>query len=254
MSIHRFTRNDKSTSLPHNRGSERNEMNGSSSDLAALLARCESLQREQAELARFALVGQAFIGLAHELNNALNSMMLQTSVVQLRVNEQARQELEAIRQHGTQAAFLLRSLQQVVQERREKSYNVDLNNILAETLEESAELRRRVTARLSPKTPQIQSTHSALKQLVHLLLEGVCAGTQAAVKAATGEQEGSAALSLTLAAEDGASTVEALLWQNLDDIGRLAGQSLLRQLGGVLTSERSGDGVVVLRITWARPA
>src|SRR5690348_14922564 len=135
-------------------------MNGSSSDLAAILARCEALQREQAELARFALVGQAFIGLAHELNNALNSMMLQTSVVQLRVDEQARHELDAIRQHGAQAAFLLRSLQQVVQERREKSYNVDLNSVVAEALEEDAELRRRVSPRLSPKAPQIHSTRS----------------------------------------------------------------------------------------------
>jgi phosphoglycerate-specific signal transduction histidine kinase len=229
-------------------------MNGSSSDLAAILARCEALKREQVELARFALVGQAFIGLAHELNNALNSMMLQTSVVQLRVDEQARHELEAIRHHGAQAAHLLRSLQFVVQERREKSYNVDLNSILAEALEEEADLRRRVSPRLSPKGPQIQSTRSAVKQLVHLLLKGVCAGTNATVKAVTGEQDDCAALWLTLAAEDDASTVEALLWQNLDEIGRLAGQSLLRQLGGVLTAERGGDGVVILRIVWARSA
>src|SRR5579864_6032859 len=32
----------------------------------------QALQSEQTELARFALVGQAFIGLTHELNNALN--------------------------------------------------------------------------------------------------------------------------------------------------------------------------------------
>ncbi|HZV04004.1 MAG TPA: hypothetical protein VE999_02845 [Gemmataceae bacterium] len=228
-------------------------MNDSSSDLAAILARCEALQREQVELARFALVGQAFIGLAHELNNALNSMMLQASVVQLRVDEQARHELEAIRQHGAQAAYLLRSLQHIVQERREKSYNVDLNSILTEALEQ-AELRRRVSPRLSPKSPQIQSTRSTVKQLVHLLLEGVCAGTEATVKATTGEQDGCAILSLTLPAEDGASTVEALLWQNLDEIGRLAGQSLLRQLGGAVTSERASDGAVVLRVMWARSA
>ena len=60
----------------------------------------EALQRERTELARFALVGQAFAGLGHELNNALNSMMLQTSVVQMRVDPQLRQDLAAIRQHG----------------------------------------------------------------------------------------------------------------------------------------------------------
>src|SRR5579875_845016 len=149
-------------------GSERNNMN-KSSDLAALQARCEALQREQAELARFALIGQAFIGLTHELNNALNSMMLQTSVVQMRVDEQGRQELAAIRQHGAQAAGLVRTLQHAVQERREKSYAVDLNSVLAEILDEESELHHSVSLVLSPKTPVIHSTRSAVKQLIRLL-------------------------------------------------------------------------------------
>jgi hypothetical protein len=214
-----------------------------------------ALQSEQTELARFALVGQAFIGLTHELNNALNSMMLQTSVVQLRVDEQARQELSAIRQHGAHAAGLVRSLQHVVQKRREQAYAVDLNSVLAEVLEEDGKLRSRVSLHLGPNAPPIQSTRSAVKQLVRLLLEGVRAGTEAAVEAATGEAEGGAVLSLKLAhAEGNDSTVEALLWQNLDEVGRLAGQSLLRQLGGTLTVERTGDGNVALRIVWARSA
>lgn len=213
----------------------------------------QSFQLEQAELARFALVGQAFIGLTHELNNALNSMMLQTSVVQLRVDEQARRDLSAIRQHGAQAAGMVRSLQHVVQERRDQFYAVDLNGVLAEVLEEEADLRRRVSLRLAPNGPQIQSTRSAVKQLVRLLLEGVCAGTEAAVNATTRDEDGGAVLSLTIAGvEAGESAIETLLWQNLDEVGRLAGQSLLRQLGGALTAERTGDGVVGLRIVWAR--
>jgi signal transduction histidine kinase len=223
------------------------------SDLAAILARCEALQREQAELERFALIGQAFVGLAHELNNALNSIMLQTSVVQLRVDAQARQELSVIRQHGAQAAGLLRNLQYVVQERREQSYPVDVNNVLAEILEENAELRRRVSPRWSETALRIHSTRSTVKQLLRLLLEGTCAGTEAAVKAATCEQDGSAVLNLTCAGvPNDASAVEGLPWQHLDEIGRLAGQALFQQMGGVLTSERSDDGVVVVRIAWAR--
>ncbi len=223
------------------------------SDLAALRARCEALQREQAELARFALIGQAFIGLTHELNNALNSMMLQTSVVQMRVDEQGRQELAAIRQHGAQAAGLVRTLQHAVQERREKAYAVDLNSVLEEILEEESELRCSVSPVLSQKAPVIQSNRSAVKQLIRLLLEGVCAGKQATVTVATGEQDGGAALSLTLAGPQGEeSTVEMLLWQNLDEVGRLAGQSLLRQLGGTLTAEQNGNERI-LRITWRQP-
>jgi len=220
------------------------------SDLAALRARCETLQREQAELARFALIGQAFIGLTHELNNALNSMMLQTSVVQMRVDEQGRQELAAIRQHGAQAAGLVRTLQHAVQERREKSYAVDLNSVLGEILEEESALSCSVSPVLSQKAPIIHSTRSAVKQLIRLLLEGVCAGKHAKVTAATGEQDGGAVLSLTLTGPQGEeSTVEVLLWQNLDEVGRLAGQSLLRQLGGTLTAERT-DNERILRITW----
>ncbi len=224
-------------------------------NLAALRTRCEALQREQAELERFALIGQAFLGLAHELNNALNSMMLQTSVVQMRVDEQSRQELAAIRQHGAQAAGMVRTLQHLVQERREKSYSVDLNSVLSEILEEEPELHRRIAPQLSPKAPQIHSTRSAVKQMVRLLLEGVCAGTKATVKAATDEQDGGAVLSLMIAgAEGGSPDVAALLWNNLDEVGRLAGPSLLRQLGGVVTAERTGEGGVVLRIVWARSA
>jgi phosphoglycerate-specific signal transduction histidine kinase len=223
-------------------------------DLAALRTRCEALQREQAELARFALIGQAFLGLAHELNNALNSMMLQTSVVQMRVDEQSRQELAAIRQHGAQAAGMVRTLQQLVQERREKSYSVDLNSVLSEILEEEPELHRRIAAQLSPKAPQIHSTRSAVKQLVRLLLEGVCAGTQATVKATTDTEDGGAVLSLMIAGAEGEATnAEELLWRSLDEVGRLAGPSLLRQLGGVLTVERSGDALI-LHIVWRQSA
>lgn len=224
------------------------------SDLAVLQARCEALQREQAELARFALIGQAFIGLTHELNNALNSMMLQTSVIQMRVDEQGRQELAAIRQHGAQAAGLVRTLQHAVQERREKSYAVDLNSVLAEILEEEPDLRRCVSLALSQKAPTIQSTRSAVKQLIRLLLEGICTGTQAKVNVGTGEQDGGALLSLTLPGpQDEEVSVEMLLWQNQDEVGRLAGQSLLRQLGGSVTAERT-ETERTLRITWRQAA
>lgn len=229
-------------------------MTSSASDRDALIARLESLQREQMELAPFALIGQAFLGLAHELNNALNSMMLQTAVVEMRVNEQGRHELAAIRQHGAQAVGLLRMLQHVVQEQRIENYSVDLNSILSEILEEDAELGRRVSLHLSPKAPQIQNTRSAVKLLLRLVLEGVCAATQATIEAEFGEQDGDAVLNLTLAGVESEATVEELVWRNLDEVGRLAGQSLLRQRGGVLALERPGHGVAILRLVLARSA
>src|SRR6185437_96994 len=160
----------------------------------ALRGALETVRDEQAELARFALVGQAFVGLAHELNNALNSMMLQTSVVQMRVDQQARSDLAAIRQHGAQAAALVRSLQHVVHERREKSYPVDLNSALADMLEEEPELGQRLSVRFAEEAPFLQSTRSAVKQFIRLVLEGVCTGTKTVVEVRTEKGEDSAAL------------------------------------------------------------
>jgi phosphoglycerate-specific signal transduction histidine kinase len=216
----------------------------------------ESARSERRELARFALVGQAFAGLAHELNNALNSMMLQTSVVQLRVDQETRQDLAAIRQHGAQAAGLVRSLQHIVMERREQFYPVDLGGVLTELLEDDAELRRRVHLELSGEVPAIPSTQSTVKQLVQILLEGVLAGTKSTVVVRTEKQNESAALTLTLAeaaaqmADGDPSPLDALLWQNLDEVGRQAGQSLLRQLGGTPEVEPRAEGGVTLRFRW----
>ena len=141
-----------------------------------------------------------------------------------------------------------------------------------EVLDEAEDLRSRLSlgqAEQSPPsigvtppkpTPRIHGTRSAVKQFVRLLLEGICAGTKTTVQAATGEVDGGAALSLTIAdaaaeisSESDPSIAEAVLWQNLDEVGRQAGQSLLRQLGGALTAERVNDGTFIVRVNW-RPS
>lgn len=223
---------------------------------AAARGALEQARGERTELARFALVGQAFAGLAHELNNALNSMMLQASVVQLRVDEQTRRDLSAVRQQGVQAAGLVRSLQHVVLERREQSYPVPLNQVLAAILEDDAALGPRLTVQRGEKVPPLTGTSSSVKQLVQLLLAGALAGTQTSVAVRTETRDGAAALILTLAespppmGEGDPSPLDVLLWQNLDEVGRQAGQSLLRQLGGTAEVEVPAEGGVSLCFRW----
>ena len=223
--------------------------------LVALRLALETLQGEQKELAAFALVGQAFLGLTHELNNALNSMMLQTSVVQLRADPQTRQDLDPVRQHGAQAAGLFCSLQHTVQERRERFYAVDLNGVVAEVLEEEPRLRQALTAQLAMETPMIQGTRVAVKQFVRLLLHGVCAGTKSALRLGTEKRSDGAALRVEIAespagmASEGVPPVDAVLWQNLDEVDRQAGRSLLRQLGGEIVVEPR-EGRLLLRVVW----
>lgn len=225
---------------------------------APTVAQCwtmQTLQRERAEWERFTLLGRAFTGLAHELNNMLNSMMLQTSMVQLHVDPQRRQELTAIRQQGAQAAELLRSCQHVVHQHHEALYPVELASVLAEILEENPDLRRRVSLRASIDSPHLQSTRSAVKLLVLLLLEGVCAATTATVSVATQTQEQGVALTLTVPAatfgfEGDHSALQATLWQHLDEVSRQAGQASLRELGGTLTAQRAGEDSAILCVVW----
>jgi signal transduction histidine kinase len=218
---------------------------------AAVCAALEAVRGEQAELGRFALVGQAFLGLAHDLNNALNGMMLQTSVVQLRVDEPLRQDLAAIRQQGAQAAALVRSLQHVVQERREQSYPVDLNAVVAEVLAEGPG----AAPHLSPQPPTVHTTRSALKQLVRLLLEGAGAATRSPVRVRT-EKPGEGAALIVETGEappgvgDDPASGEEAFWSNLDEVSRHAGRSLLRQLGGTLEVRSTAEGTMVLYVRW----
>lgn len=53
-----------------------------------------------------------------------------------------------------------------------------------------------------------------------------------------------------MAVEEERKRAEALVWQNLDEVSRQAGPSLLRQLGGVLEVETHAEGGVVLRAIW----
>ena len=75
--------------------------------------RREAAERERDEFAGFALAGQAAAGLAHELNNLLNTIVLQSSVLQLQVDEKFHSALEVIRRQANVATGLLRTLSQV---------------------------------------------------------------------------------------------------------------------------------------------
>jgi hypothetical protein len=55
---------------------------------------------------------------------------------------------------------------------------------------------------------------------------------------------------ISAAAEEGPEFADAILWQNLDEVARQAGQSLLRQLDGMLEVELRAEGGVMLRVVW----
>lgn len=57
--------------------------------------------------------GAKIVELVHDLSNHLNRMVLQASCLQLTADEKLRDDIEAIRQEGIQAAALAGAIQQI---------------------------------------------------------------------------------------------------------------------------------------------
>jgi hypothetical protein len=77
----------------------------------------------------------------------------------------------------------------------------------------------------------ILGTRSAVKQLLRSLLEALGVRTKAPIQATLESTDHGVTLRLT-----GSESTDDL-WQDLDEVSRQAGQSLLRQLGGTLQRE-----------------
>jgi signal transduction histidine kinase len=242
---------------PHDRAAE------DASLLRALLTVCahtlalhrglEALRKNQAELTALALVGQAFAGAAHELNNLLNSMILQTSVVQLRLDPKLRNDLAGIRQQVGQAAGIVRSLQNAAHQRRENYYRVDLNRVVQTLVADDAGLRQRVQLQLAPERPAVQGTQAGVARLVRVLLDSAGAASKGPLRVQTEQADGSVRLKVAWSGTapcDGETPLgENIVWQHVDEIARQAGESVLRQLDGRLTVEPA-EGGLQLHVTW----
>ena len=223
----------------------------------SLARRYDTVRRERDEFAGFALAGQATAALAHELNNQLNGVALQASVVQLQVNKPLHAALDVIRRQVNQATALLRPLAPLSGEQAKTFYPVDVVRVVQEVLAEHPALAGRVAFRPPPTAlPPIRAAVGVLKQLVYLLLSGVSAGAAAPLRMCA-EHLG-AGVQLRLETEGpsphggGAAAVDAdsVVWGGLGGLERLAGHSLLRLLDGALHVEARPEGGVRVRLRW----
>jgi len=228
----------------------------------ALCHQLEALRRERDEFAGFALAGQAMIGLAHELNNLLNGVVLQASVMQLQADPKFHAALDGIRRQANQATGLLRPLGQLSALRAKTFYPVDLGRVVEDVLREQPALAGRVIySPAATPLPPVRAVSAALKQLVRLVLSGASAWATPPVRVGTEKQGDGVQLVIEIAApppRDGEDSppvnADAVLWNHLNDLERLAAQSLLRQLEGALRMEVRPSGCSV-RVRWnTRPA
>jgi signal transduction histidine kinase len=218
------------------------------------------LLEQIAESADLVLLGEAGAGLIHELNNCLNGILLQASIVETRVPPGLREEIDVIRRQGRQAAALLRPLQQARQERRQRVRPVDLNQVVREVQTVEAEESRHVRTDLAPDLPPVEATYGGLRNLVRWLLHAALSRqpSSAGPVSVRTRVEGPRVL---LVLEDAGPPLPETALVHLFDMEEgifapssllegLASQSLLRQFGATLQAQARREGGLTLTVEW----
>jgi hypothetical protein len=182
---------------------------------ASLLAGELQLEVRRREVEDWLLVSEAMSGLAHDFNNHLNSMVLQAAVVQMKVDETTRAEVETIRQGALQVAKLLRPFQQFRDQRRQERTAVDLERLLREAAGS-------VAIEVQAPLPAVRAPAFEMRRLLHHLLAD-CPGP---VALSSDGQE--VRLTLPTAAQASEEIEHVLRWQAVQSLARLTG-GILRQ-------------------------
>jgi hypothetical protein len=241
----------------HQQGLENLTLEERAARLADLLGKC---QQELAELTPAAAVGTATLGIAHELGNCLNSMMLQASIIQMQAPADLKEKIAAFRNQGAQAAALLRPLQRLRHQGKETLYPVDVNAILREVLAEKNDCLAQFRVDEAPDLPPLLSTRAAALRLFRFLrdgLLGLAASPTDVIRGETSRQNGGGKFALTLkvllpeptALKDLFCSGEGL-FANMDEIDRLAIQSLMRMLDVALHAANLEKQGLTLELTW----
>ncbi len=135
--------------------------------LVGLHLQAEARRREERDaLADAVVVGDAALGLSHELNNHLNTMMLQASVVQMQVDESLGEELAVIRREGSAIAARLRLLQEFRERSRREASPVALDTLLRRAAATVPALDGRVRWELADGLPPVVGSPPALLRLL----------------------------------------------------------------------------------------
>jgi hypothetical protein len=224
----------------------------------ALHLEVEALRAEREECADFVTVGEAMIGLTHAVNNSLNTMVLQTATVQLRVSPELSEQLMAIRREGAAAAARLRPLQQLRHARQEGASS-DLASSVRAALAEAPGVARRCAVELGAGLPRVAAFAGALRRVTTLLLRaGVsCLSSEKALlRVRTERDEQGVALVLEadgpFAGESPGQLTDLplALFDGHDQLERVAAEAMVKRLDGRLALSKREDGGLTIRVVW----
>jgi hypothetical protein len=224
---------------------------------AALADRQQELIEAGEELAAagdLATLGESVIELTHAVNNCLNNVVLQATVLQHTAGDNLRDDVAAIRKEGLKAAALLRPVAAARDRRCRGLRPTDLNRAVRAAF---ADRGKPVDeTRLLPGGAVVAAQPADLKRLVLLLIR--LAG-EGGVVVCTGAADGRVRLEVR-PDKPGATPIDlfdeaAAEGLVADPLTLWAVRSLVKLLDGSLEAASHPEGGLALTVTWkARPA
>ncbi len=145
----------------------------------------KELQQELNLSSRLASVGELAAGVAHEINNPLTGIMgFSERLLRKSIDEEVRRDLERIHSEAERAAKIVESLRTFARRREPKKEYLDINEILARTLELRAyELRTgniELAVELAPDIPETIGDFGQIQQVfLNIILNAEQAITEA---------------------------------------------------------------------------
>jgi hypothetical protein len=215
---------------------------------------------EAEELATAAAVGQATLGIAHNLGNCLNSMMLQASIVEMKVPEELKDEVRAIRKQGTQAAALLRPLQRLRQQGMEHPYPVDFKLIWQQVAEEKAKEGAWISLKLAEDLPSLNGTRALCLALARCVYDEVlkrARTSQSRILLETKAKPGGGEITFSVLSDESTRQARSGLFGPMeeffagkDEVEVVATRTILKLLGMKIRTANEGKGKESLHLEW----
>jgi two-component system NtrC family sensor kinase len=228
-------------------------------------------ERELAEIARLANLGEITGPVTHELNNFFYSLLLQLAVLEQTAPENARHDVEVVRRQAMQAAEMVRRLQEYRQAPISSPQLIDLNALIrmlvdssgrsgasdrgqsvrlvltanAQTVESSDEVP--LTLSLDQSLPAVVGYYSDLKRLCLFLMRNLANAASLAKGSVTIHTERLGDKVLLRIDDTGASPTGAMLddmfepnhsnREGMNSLELAACRSLVRRLQGSIRAE-----------------
>lgn len=205
-------------------------------------SRLDELREDQEML----MVSDAMLGFVHEMNNSLNTIMLQASVMELKGDESSREDARLIRKTGAAIAGKLALFQQFRERCKLARAPADLNEIAAEAVAAFRDSVQ-IAVHLANGPLPVMVHRNGMRRLIDLLIR-LAAPPETALRIATTRKRQTAALHFE-SRSSGASDFESPS-DDAHSVEWLAIESLSRLCGTEVTKVAGPKGSLALMLEW----